>query len=185
MMTSIIVADGFYSDPLLVRAAALSSRFDVRGNYPGLRTQPFLNPSIRDTIQMLVRIPIAFWPEDEYNGAFQYATARDRTWIHADQTTNYAGVVYLTPNAPATSGTSFYQHIPTGLRYYPTSREIQALCDHDSQDYTKWLKLDSVANVFNRIILFDSRQYHASDLYFGDSLSNARLFQTFFFNVAS
>lgn len=185
MISNIVVVDGFYVDPFYVRATALASSFDVRGNYPGLRTRPFLNDSIRAAVQALVRLPIVFWPDDEYNGSFQYATARDRTWIHADQTTNYAGVVYLTPDAPPSSGTSFYQHIPTGLRFYPPTAELQQQCDHDSQDYTKWVKLDTVANIFNRIILFDSRQYHASDPYFGDSLANARLFQTFFFNVAS
>jgi hypothetical protein len=183
MNQSLLVVDDFYQDPLDVRQYSLSSEFNVRGNYPGLRTRPFLNDSIRATIQRLVRAPISYWPEDEYNGAFQYATARERTWIHADQTTNYAGVVYLTPAPPPRSGTSFYQHIETGARLFSDNPAVRARCDHDAQDYTKWIVLDSVANVFNRLILFDSRQYHASDLYFGDSAYNARLFQTFFFNV--
>ncbi|MFB9244464.1 hypothetical protein IV454_04230 [Massilia antarctica] len=44
MRESIIVTDDFYQDPLGVRAFALRQNFSVKGNYPGARTQAFLNP---------------------------------------------------------------------------------------------------------------------------------------------
>ena len=50
---------------------------------------------------------ITDWPmhkegEDVYNGAFQYTTSRERSWIHNDGFNNWAAVCYLTPNAPVT-----------------------------------------------------------------------------------
>ena len=43
--------------------------------------------------------------DDNYNGAFQYTTSRNRSWIHNDGWNNWAAVLYLTPNAPVSSGT--------------------------------------------------------------------------------
>ena len=55
--------------------------------------------------------------------------------------------------------------------------------DKFSQDMTKWKMVDSVGNVFNRLILFNSNRFHMSQDYFGDSKENGRLFQVFFFST--
>lgn len=183
MKTSIIVIDEFYNDPHDVRNLALSSDFCVRGNYPGLRTGPFLHDQIRAAIQAAVQRTIIYWPEDTYNGAFQYTTSQNKTWIHSDHTTNFAGVLYLTPNADPHSGTAFFRHRAAGLDYYPSDPIMQKQCDSDAADFGAWLKTDLVSNVFNRLILFDSNRFHASNGSFGTELTDARLFQTFFFSV--
>ena len=59
----------------------------------------------------------------------------------------------------------------------------QSEIDKYSQDLTKWDLVDRVGNVFNRLILFDSRRFHMSMDYFGDSKENGRLFQVFFFST--
>ena len=59
----------------------------------------------------------------------------------------------------------------------------KAETDKYSQDLTKWELVDRVGNVFNRLILFNSKRYHMSMDYFGDSKENGRLFQVFFFNT--
>ena len=55
--------------------------------------------------------------------------------------------------------------------------------DKFSQDLTKWEQVDKVGNIFNRLILFDSKRFHMSMDYFGDSKENGRLFQVFFFST--
>ena len=55
--------------------------------------------------------------------------------------------------------------------------------DKFSQDLTKWQQVDKVGNIFNRLILFDSKRFHMSMDYFGDSKENGRLFQVFFFST--
>ena len=50
------------------------------------------------------------------------------------------------------------------------------------QDLTKWEKITEVANVYNRLILYDARQFHMSLDYFGNDMYDGRLFQTFFFS---
>jgi hypothetical protein len=170
---------------------ALSQEFDVRGNYPGQRTTPFLSDSVLDIIQNAIRYAggeVLDWNMSEYTGAFQYTTAWDRSWIHADQTTSWAGVLYLTPNAPLSAGTGLFRHKETGLFSAPRNPdggynvELLNKINLDAQDMTKWDLVDRVANKFNRLVLYKGDLFHMSLDYFGQNKYDGRLFQTFFFN---
>ncbi|MCH8292394.1 hypothetical protein IH992_14985 [Candidatus Poribacteria bacterium] len=192
MNKHIIVVDDFYIDANETRAGAMAMPFDQEGNYPGKRTQPFTNNSMQTAMENLINHPIAQWGGFP-NGSFQITTSHDRTWIHSDETTGWAGLVYLTPNAPHTAGTAFFEHIGLGLIKSPNHNDEQRLdmklgeiydrVSKDSQDFTKWRMTDRIANRFNRLVLYDSRLYHASCDYFGDNLENGRLFQVFFFTT--
>lgn len=192
----LIIIDNFYSNPIQTRDFVLKQNFFVEGNFPGKRTRSFANESLKDIIQKyiepfsgkIIDFPI---PSKEnidlnniYNGAFQYTTSRDRSWVHIDGYNNWAGILFLTPEAPLDSGTGFYQF------YDSTSNESEMIknnskndIDRFSQDMTKWKLVDKIGNVFNRLILFNSKRYHMSMDYFGDSIENGRLFQVFFFST--
>lgn len=180
MNVSLIIVDNFYSNPDAVRNFALKQDFNVKGNYPGARTKPFFTDDVRAAIehnmQFAGKITNTF-DEGGYTGAFQFATAWDRTWIHADHHNMWAGVCYLTPDAPLTGGTGLYKHKATGE--YSRVTEDQ----HEGYDYTKWDLVDRIGNKYNRLILYRGDLFHASLDYFGDNLENGRLFQTFFFNT--
>lgn len=118
MRTNLIITDDFYVYPDVVRDFALSQEFTVYGNYPGQRTQTFHYYDLKRSIQHIVQQAggmITQFEEFEYNSSYQYTTTKDNSWIHADQTTMWAGVCYLTPNAPLTSGTALFKHKETGL----------------------------------------------------------------------
>ena len=51
MRVNALVIDDFYGDPDKVRNFALKQEFKVRGNYPGQRTESFLNDSIKKRLQ--------------------------------------------------------------------------------------------------------------------------------------
>ena len=191
MKVSSITVDDFYSDVNEVRQFALQQPFDVEGNYPGRRTKSFLNDSMKEVIQSIL-LPHAgkvVWWGGEYSGAYQYTTKNDKSWIHADHTSNWAGVVYLTPNAPPSGGTGFFKHKAMGLTEaaykedgsYDDSTMSQVY--KDSQDYDKWEMIDQVSNKYNRLIMYRGNMFHQSLDYFGDNMHNGRLFQTFFFNT--
>jgi len=182
MMETIIVTEDFYTNSEEVREFALRQEFSVKGNFPGARTAPFLNDSVRNTVQRLVGVPITYWPTDTYNGAYQFSTQMDRTWIHADNTT-WSGVVYLTPHAPANAGTAFFKHLSTGAEFYPEDPEQRKRCDEDTYISDRWAVTDLIGNRFNRLILFRGRRFHCSQGHFGTCKEDARLFQTFFFNT--
>lgn len=193
MAYSAIIIDNFYNNPDEVREFALAQDFNVDGNYPGHRTQSFLSPSVQEWIAHHLRgvhgEPV--WPEeqDTYCGAFQYTTAEDRTWIHCDDWNDWAGVCYLTPNAPVTGGTGIFRHKPTGLVARPinedgtSNEELLNKIYEDAQDYTKWELVDTIGNVYNRLVLYPGDLFHASLDYFGKDMHTGRLFQTFFFNT--
>lgn len=187
-----IIVDNFYNDVDLVREFALQQDFDVNGNYPGHRTKSLTNDTVKEVIQNIIRTAggkITWWDTDQYNGAFQYTTAADRSWIHADQTSNWAGVCYLTPDAPPTAGTGLFRHKSTGLYRAPKNddgslnMEFLNEINQDSQDMTKWDRIDTIANKYNRLILYRGDIFHMSLDYFGKNKYDGRLFQTFFFNT--
>lgn len=192
MQISAYIIDNFYSDVDAVREFALQQDFSVRGNYPGPRTQTFLNDSMKDTIESVVKPMygnVTYWSDEQYTGAYQYTTSRDRSWIHADQTTKWAAVCYLTPNAPLSAGTGLFKHKTTGLTMAPKNedgsynKELLDTIYKDSQDMTKWEMVDRLGNVYNRLVLYRGDHFHMSLDYFGQDLYDGRLFQTFFLNT--
>lgn len=192
MKTNLIITDDFYVYPDKVREFALSQEFTVYGNYPGQRTQPFSYDDLKRSIQYIVQQAggnITQFEEFDYTAAYQYTTSKDSSWIHSDQTTMWAGVCYLTPNAPLSSGTGLFKHKETGL--YGAARkedgsydtEIMNKIYKDSRDMSKWDMVDMVSNKFNRLVLYRGDLFHTSLDYFGTDKNDGRLFQTFFFNT--
>jgi len=183
MKTQLIITDDFYQNPDAVRNYALSQPFEVKGNYPGHRTKPYLPDDLKGAIQSIVFSAggkVTDWLENSgYTGAFQLCTSSDRTWIHADSYNNWAAVCYLTPNAPLSGGTALYRYKETG----DDSRTDNTAPHLDGYDYTKWDMTDYVANKYNRIVMYRGNLYHASVDYFGSNMETGRLFQTFFFNT--
>jgi len=190
MRVNALVIDDFYAEPHKVRDFALKQEFKVRGNYPGQRTESFLNDALKNKLQDIL-YPyagnITGWG-GEYTGSFQYTVAADRSWIHSDSTTDWAALVYLTPDAPLTAGTGIFKHKSTGLMnwdYRNKSQEYQKTAPpgDDFQDMTKWDMVDRFGNLFNRMVMYRADNYHMSLDYFGNSKENGRLFQVFFFNT--
>ena len=192
----VIIIDNFYNNPIETRNFVLNQDFSIKGNFPGQRTRSYANEQIKDILQNYVKpfgglITDFPCPKPEnsdsseiYNGSFQYTTSKDRSWIHTDKWNNWAGIVFLTPDAPLSSGTAFYRFYDgstceTDSQLLNNQYEI----DRFNQDLTKWELIDTVGNVFNRLILFNAHNYHMSMDYFGDTKENGRLFQVFFFST--
>lgn len=173
---SLFVVDNFYADPDSVREFALTREYTVRGNYPGLRTVSYATPEIKDKFQSFIQpfgeITRFDIEADAYNGAFQYTTQEETSWIHQDEATDWGGIIYLTPDAPLSSGTCFYEpKVPMTFEEGNTW----------GRDLTKWNLVDRIGNRYNRLVLFNSKRWHMSMDYFGKGLHDGRLFQVFFF----
>lgn len=186
----ISVAD-FYSNVDEVRQFAMEQEYyEEPHHYPGKRTNPFLNDSTKEIIQDIIK-PFAGnvtnW--GTISGSFQYTTAVDRSWIHTDGTTMWAGVLYLTPDAPLSAGTGMFRHKASGLNGWVFAHHTEEenmnipLYSTDYYDYTKWDLVDKIGNVYNRLILYRGDLFHVSLDYFGKDLNDGRLFQTFFFDT--
>lgn len=172
---SIIISD-FYNNVDSVREFALSQEFGVSGNFPSYRTKPFIDDGIKNIIQDILQPTagkVTSWGND-YTGAFQYTTAQNRSWLHQDET-SWAGVCYLTPDAPLSGGTGLFRRKGEFKEksFYPA----------DYYDMTQWELVDRIGNLYNRLILYRGDLYHTSLDYFGRDLPSGRLFQTFFFDT--
>jgi hypothetical protein len=178
MRTNLVVVDDFYSNPDGVRQFALQQEFKQRETFPGPRTQSFINDDVKTTIQNIIfnyAGKVLNWNDrDGLTGSFEMEMAKDRSWIHTDHFNTWAGVLYLTPNAPLSGGTAFYRHKKTG------ATRAHELKEYDSQDMTKWEVTDIIANRYNRLVLYHSDLFHNSLNYFGNTVETARLFQLFF-----
>ena len=182
-----LVFDNFYNNVHEVREFALTLPFTVTGNYPGARTRAMLGLDFNNCKTMMENImgcPITYWPAD-YNTAFQYTDQNAKTWIHHDAT-QWAGVLYLTPDAPLDSGTAIYRNNATGVyRWNPEDDTTDYNNDAELiADYSRWTPIVQVANLYNRLVVYRGELYHSSVVAgFGNNPQNGRLFQTFFFNT--
>jgi hypothetical protein len=177
------VIDNCLADPWGARDEALALPFDVRGNFPGSRTAPMRSRELRDAVESHISHPVSRWPEDGFNCAYQLTRGGDTTWVHADDIENFAGVLFLTPSAPTEAGIRFYQHRETGRSEYP-AHVTDDPYNRDAGLPERWSTVDVIGNVFNRLVLFPGRRFHAAAGYFGGpDKQSGRLTQTLFFSV--
>lgn len=186
MMTpSIVIVDDFLDDPDAVRAVALAQPF-VKTHSAGLRTQgTFLHlEPYRERFAMLLRRELTNWDDNDANGRFQCCFAIDAIPHHSDSQ-SCAGVLFLTPDAPIGAGVSFFRSRASGLRGRTADAELMLRTFGGDAEFNRerWEEVDRIANLFNRLVLFDAHLAHGASAYFGDRLENARLFQNFFFNL--
>jgi hypothetical protein len=193
---NIIVIDNFYENPFEVREFALEQRDDYQPNdyHPGIRSSSFATEKHREMINNIVepfsgkinKFNISKDKSSNSNGTFQLNVSEDRkSWIHIDTgDTNWAGIIYLTPNAPLSGGTGFFKHKDGNLTNCDKSiLQNDNKVKQNRYDNTQWELVNSIGNVFNRLILFRSNQYHMSLDYFGNDFEDGRLIQLFFFKT--
>lgn len=189
-----VVVDDFFADPDGIREFALGLNFleDSR-YYRGKRSdRRFLAPSVKEQFERLVQRPITKWEAHPVNGVFQYCVGGEQQVFHSDHQ-QYAAVVYLTPNAPVSSGTWLVRSKATGLRIVTAEsaakinmdvREAEQLTYKGKLlDPTAWEIVDVIGNVYNRMVLWNARLIHAAGHYFGTDVTNGRLFQIYFFDA--
>lgn len=177
------IVDDFYADPHKVREFALKQEFEPNINYyKGSRTrEQFIVPGTKEAFESIMGRKITNWTETHgMCGRFQYCTAEDALVYHCDGQ-SFAGMVYLTPNAPYSCGTSLFAHKKTGLRN-ENDFENQNPFEGGFYDRTQFELVDTAGNVFNRLVLFDAKCIHSANEYFGTTLTNSRLFHLFFFD---
>jgi hypothetical protein len=202
-MDSLIVVDDFYADPAAVREYCFGTcrfRSAEPYNYPGWEGDKGADPpELRDALSSIVGGEIEVDRERFTWGGFRLITEESgsRPAVHADSGADWAGLVYLSPDAPASCGTGFFRHRATGLEAPPTAAEARRFgfsdavvfdrdvirpqkCNPDAWELVSW-----VAPVYNRLVLFRGREcYHAPLAGFGSTPDNARLTHNFFFNDA-
>jgi len=183
-LPTFIVVDNFYKNPEVIREFALKQDFQENpGFHKGKRciNPIFLFPGLKEQFEKILCGKIGDFTKYATNGCFQYCIAGEQAVYHCD-TQQYAGVLFLTPDAPPETGTRFYRSKATKkMKVGPY--EYGQVFPTGHLDSTPFEQVDVVGNVYNRLVLFDANMIHAAPLYFGNDLNNGRLFQLFFFDL--
>jgi hypothetical protein len=88
----------------------------------------------------------------------------------------WSGVVYLTPGAPLSAGTSLWKLSHTG-------RCVAPFGAHFSHNTSRYAPVLTIENRFNRLVLVRENVLHRVEHGFGSTIENGRLTQSFFFLV--
>jgi hypothetical protein len=193
---NVIVIDNFYKNVDEIREYALSQTYQSPENHGAVGYRCESGKKIMDgTKEMFEKLMGGTIPNGSQhgewgystNGCFQWCNARVPIVYHCDSQ-KYAGIIYLTPNAPPNCGTSFFRHKNYKIRnssIFSKSDWYKSDLNHKEPhlDKTQWEIVDSVGNVYNRLVIFDAQYIHAVTEYFGEDINNSRLFQLFFFNI--
>lgn len=199
---ALVVVDDFFYDPDEVRALALAQEYgsDLR-YFKGLRSRTrFLWPHLREEFGRLLGRPVSEWLGHSANGIFQQTSHDDPLVWHHD-TQQWAGAVYLTPDPPPGSGTSFWRDRAHGCRRRPghpieqrrlgspeavQAAEAVVYDTFNIEHPDNWELVESVAGLYNRLVIWDAALIHSATSY--DHFSEAgpsatRLVQLFFFDA--
>ena len=197
----VTIVENFYENPDAIRKFALAQEYkfcheitDISYVFPGSRTEDlrFLDSALYEKICKKL-ISIFHNSEHDYmrwviSTSFQSVTEEyQQGVIHTDQSTVFAAVLYLTPNAPLNAGTSLFKKNHT----FNQEQYTLALEQNDekfksgqkimSTDYHSMFdEAVRVNNVYNTLILYEGDTFHAASQFFGTALENARLAQVFF-----
>ena len=178
------IVDNFYKDPYAIREFALNQEFEENIDYyKGNRTKKqYIIPGTKESFEKIIGKKITKWTETHgMCGRFQYCTAQDNLVYHCDGQT-LAGMIYLTPDAPYSCGTSLFAHKRTGLRNENDFEDVNVFEETGFYDRSKFDLVDTAGNVFNRLVIFDAKCIHSANEYFGTDITNSRLFHLFFFD---
>tara|TARA_Y100000590_G_scaffold416984_1_gene516247 strand:+ start:877 stop:1830 length:954 start_codon:yes stop_codon:yes gene_type:complete len=127
----------------------------------------------------------------------------NRGWIHTDfspsgHKNELAGLIYLSPNIDPDSGTSLFNRIPITQEieqeYYKIREEANEIKKtrpktkneklHYEEVYLKYEKyfLEQIRfqNVFNRMIVYDTNEFHRANNYYSGTEKESRLTLVFF-----
>ena len=168
-----------------LRCRAVGEDYELSSDYyKGRRSyNNYRTDSLKNIFEHILRGKITDWdaPQNGMNGKLQFCTAETPLVYHRDHL-NYAGLLYLTPDAPFSTGTTLYAHKETKIRSVPDERRAEVFSG-GFFDKTKFEAVDVIGNVYNRLVLFDATNIHAASCYFGQDVTDSRLFQIFFFTL--
>jgi GT2 family glycosyltransferase len=195
---NLIVLDNFYENPDLLRDYALGLKYEPPENHGALGFRCESGRKLLDgTKELFEKLLHATIPDGanlgewnySTNGCFQWCNGSTQIVYHCDSQ-KYAGIVYLTPDAPINCGTSFLRHKKYKLRtseIFSKNDWYDSLLNFNEPhlDKSPWEVVDSIGNIYNRLVIFDAQYIHAVTEYFGETINNSRLFQLFFFNLTN
>ena len=199
----VTIIENFYENPDAIRKFALAQeytfchdRLNMEYVYPGSRTKDLFDLDSKLHEKICKKL-VSVYHNAEYDlmrwaisTSFQSVSAEyGQGVIHTDHNTVFAAVLYLTPDAPLNGGTSLFKKNKT----FDEKKYQQALNDNDARFKTGEIAMDTsyhsmfdeivrVNNMYNTLIIYEGRHFHAANHFFGKTIKDSRLAQVFFVN---
>jgi len=199
---TVTIIEDFYENPDEIRKFALKQKFsychelkNIDYVYPGCRTKELFELD-RNLYEKVCKKLVSVFHNTQHDNmrwaistSFQVVEAKfERGVLHQDPNTIFAGVIYLTPDAPIAAGTSLFK---PNKSY--SEKKYQAALKLNDENFRANLPVSTdyhsmfdetvrVNNIYNTLIIFNAQTYHAANDFFGDSLENGRMAQVFFIN---
>lgn len=194
----ITIVDDFFEDPDSIRAQALSLKFYDKCNAPGSRAicpENIAKITIKKIFALLLDMNKHI-VEADLDLHFQL-TKKDfeRGWAHSDAyKTYFAGVIYLTPNAPLSGGTVMYKPVGNKLdfnlftslqtvkenMYTGKINDLEQFNKAREKNNSLFYKTIEVSNIYNRLVMYPANEFHSENELFGSTKEDSRLTLIFF-----
>ena len=186
----VLIVDDFLENPDKIREIALLMKYHPNdGSYPGKRTESLHEIDKKLHHYFASKFFAAYF---DFNSSslewvikisFQMTTPYDSKkgssfnngWIHIDNNTLVAGILYLTPEADINSGTCIYklkdkeleqdllnnyQEARSGLyKNNIKSKKYKTDIDNFNDNFIETI---TVKNIYNRLIAFDGNNWHSA-----------------------
>ena len=198
-----LIIDNFLPYPKQIRAWALQQEFlnaqqftekyQKHTDWPGSRTDHVFDLDNEYGNNVLTAVANIITRMTGRNGVsiksyFQLTLETDGdSWVHQDNNVDYAGLLFMNPNANPESGTTLYRcnDVDKWTSYMSDQEGYQKLKTINSKEDVDLYKhlftpIDIIGNVFNRLIIYKGDLYHKSNNYFGNTKEDGRLTQVFF-----
>lgn len=178
----VLILDDFLKEPHKVRDQALKSKYEYgQDQLPGYRSINRFQQA--EVSRLMVQLGIdrsLIW-----GCAFQYFLAKKgKGYVHIDPLLRFSGLIYLSENSPAGSGTSFFRHkkhkierVDFKSQWLKEKEAKTILTDLEKSKYRKqdWIETMHIPEKFNRLVLFDPNYYHMNSKKWGSSVLDGRL----------
>jgi len=150
-LSNVYVIDNYYQHPDDIRNVALSYITHQKMSH-------YIKdvPAFQKHFEKIIGAKIKSFSQYQENGTFSYTTSKDIPVLEK-KGSQYAGVLFLTPDAPS----------DTGITLYDAGGK----------------STNTIANVYNRLVIFNTKSLPSITRSFGDSLSTGRLIQVFAFDL--
>ena len=183
MTYPITIVDNFFDNPDDIVEVAESFKYysPDTGNWPGTRTKQLhvLNHRLFTYFGQKIHLlfhdtcPEGWTMQCHFQNIRPFAEGnKNRGWVHQDIDTHFGGIVYLSKNPEPNTGTSIYKAKHGYSNQYLSELKIKErhylgenIPDEEYDEafnamMEQFTETVTVENVYNRLVLFNSKTYH-------------------------
>jgi hypothetical protein len=198
MIWPTLIVDNFLNNPLEVKKFALNQSYvsDPNGNWPGERSNPLhiLNPNLFDAIT--TKIMTLMYPYEVIQGNFEWNAMCsfqkikpqivEEGWTHHDGENEFTAIIYLSSHNNCGTSICEPKNFMNQTLHLDKKRKMfinndKKMLKYQQENNNCFTDTINVHSRFNRLILFDSSNYHKANQYQEKDIVEDRLTLIAFF----